>query len=178
MPHLVKKHLSFLNLGIERINEMKESHIKAHRFLKLVCEKISAMVKDERWTVAAGRSLIYGTMKGNKEFVVEMIKSNPHLVREFQAEYKNIFQLSVQHRNSKIFNLIYGMDDRKKMMLSEKDIQSNTVLHVAGALSPSDELSKVSGAALKMQREIQWYKVHMFFFFINVCFIIVWKTKF
>ncbi|KAL1207480.1 Ankyrin repeat-containing protein ITN1 [Cardamine amara subsp. amara] len=137
---------------------MKESHIKAHRFLKLVCETISGMVKDERWTVAAGRSLIYGTMKGNKEFVVEMIKSNPHLIREFQAEYKNIFQLAVQHRNSKIFNLIYGMDDRKKMMLSEKDIQSNTVLHVAGALSPSYELSKVSGAALKMQREIQWYK--------------------
>ncbi|KAF2607117.1 hypothetical protein F2Q68_00043606 [Brassica cretica] len=35
---------------------------------------------------------------------------------------------------------------------------NNTVLHVAGALSPSDELTKVSGAALKMQREIQWYK--------------------
>lgn len=105
-------------------------------------------------------------MKGNKEFVVEMLKYNPHLIQEFQAhENKNIFLLSVQHRNSKIFNLICGMDDRKKIMPSEKNIESNTILHVAGALFPSDELSKVSGAALKMQREIQWYKV--FFCFLS-----------
>ncbi|VVA99587.1 unnamed protein product [Arabis nemorensis] len=144
--------------GIKRINEMKESHIKAHSFLKLVCDYISPKIKDARWVVAAGRSLIYATMKGNREFVVEIIKSNPHLLRDFQADYKNIFQLAVQGRNSKIFNLIYGMGDRKKILLSEQDNVNNSVLHVAGALSSSDELSKVSGAALKMQREIQWYK--------------------
>lgn len=138
---------------------MKETHIKANSFLKLVCEYLSPKVKDGRWMVAAGMSLIYATTKGNREFVVEMIKSNPHLLRDFQADYKNIFQLSVQKRNSKIFSLIYGMGDRKIILLSEQDNVNNTVLHVAGALSPSDELSKVSGAALKMQREIQWYKV-------------------
>ncbi|CAF1861797.1 BnaC04g37250D [Brassica napus] len=143
---------------INRIYEMKETHIKANSFLKLVCEYLSPKVKDGRWMVAAGMSLIYATTKGNREFVVEMIKSNPHLLRDFQADYKNIFQLSVQKRNSKIFSLIYGMGDRKIILLSEQDNVNNTVLHVAGALSPSDELSKVSGAALKMQREIQWYK--------------------
>lgn len=36
---------------------------------------------------------------------------------------------------------------------------SNNILRLAGNLAPKDQLNRVSGAALQMQRELQWFKV-------------------
>jgi hypothetical protein len=33
------------------------------------------------------------------------------------------------------------------------------LLHLAAKLSPPSQLARISGAALQMQRELQWYKV-------------------
>nr|TKR66365.1 uncharacterized protein D5086_0000310550 [Populus alba] len=38
------------------------------------------------------------------------------------------------------------------------DSSGNTMLHLAAKLSPPSQLSRISGAALQMQRELQWYK--------------------
>lgn len=35
---------------------------------------------------------------------------------------------------------------------------SNNILRLAGNLAPKDQLNRVSGAALQMQRELQWFK--------------------
>ncbi|KAI4297668.1 hypothetical protein L6164_037550 [Bauhinia variegata] len=39
-----------------------------------------------------------------------------------------------------------------------EDRCKNNVLHMAAKLEPSTQLTRISGAALKMQRELQWFK--------------------
>ncbi|KAI3840207.1 hypothetical protein MKW92_001163 [Papaver armeniacum] len=38
------------------------------------------------------------------------------------------------------------------------DERGNTILHYAADIAPSHQLNSVSGAALQMQREAQWFK--------------------
>ncbi|CAA2990513.1 Ankyrin repeat-containing protein At3g12360 [Olea europaea subsp. europaea] len=43
------------------------------------------------------------------------------------------------------------------MLYTEKN-SNNNILHLAAKLAPSSRLNSVSGAALQMQRELQWFK--------------------
>lgn len=49
--------------------------------------------------------------------------------------------------------------DAIKHVIIEFVIFHNNILHFAGKLSPASQLDCVSGAALQMQRELQWFKV-------------------
>lgn len=48
---------------------------------------------------------------------------------------------------------------RTKNLPTELDREGNTILHVAAILESSTALQNVPGAALQMQRELQWFKV-------------------
>ncbi|CAH8257158.1 unnamed protein product [Arabidopsis lyrata] len=145
--------------GIEWIYEQKENHCYAQSFLQAMFREVSIMDKDDGWTNAVHEAIIRAVSHGNKEFIVGMIKSNSELLMTNYGESRrNIFQLAVEFRKEKIFDLIYGLDDRKNMLISWYDHKCNWILHIAGEISPLDELSKVAGPALQMQRELQWFK--------------------
>uniref|UniRef100_A0A2C9V0U1 PGG domain-containing protein n=2 Tax=Manihot esculenta TaxID=3983 RepID=A0A2C9V0U1_MANES len=74
-------------------------------------------------------------------------------IQEFAGQ--NIFLLAVKHRQEKIFNLLYQMGTHNIFAASLADDLGNNMLHLAGKLEPS---IKISGAALQMQRELQWFK--------------------
>lgn len=93
---------------------------------------------------------------GIQEFVTEMIKSYPVTVWLENMAGQNIFLLAVKHRQEKIFNLLYQMGTHNIFAASFSDDLGNNMLHLAGKLEPS---IKISGAALQMQRELQWFKV-------------------
>ncbi|KAI8555602.1 hypothetical protein RHMOL_Rhmol05G0185600 [Rhododendron molle] len=50
------------------------------------------------------------------------------------------------------------MSEHKQTILGLKD-SSNNILHLAGRLAPRNKPTQVSGAALQMQCELQWFKV-------------------
>ncbi|CAE5963103.1 unnamed protein product [Arabidopsis arenosa] len=159
LPTDPKTSLSNPHLRIEGIYEQKENHCYAQSFLQGMFREVSIMDKDDSWTNAVHEAIIRAVSHGNKLFIVEMIKSNPELLMTNYGESKrNIFQLAVEFRKEKIFDLIYGLDDRKNMLISWYDHKCNWILHIAGEISPLDELSKVAGPALQMQRELQWFK--------------------
>ncbi|KFK33643.1 hypothetical protein AALP_AA5G040400 [Arabis alpina] len=124
-----------------------------------MCQALPVMVKDEGWKETVHKALLEAVENGNNEFFIEIIKHNPQLLWISEATSgRNLFQLAVGFRRETIFNLIYGLDDRKVSMLRSYDQEHNNILHIAAYLSPSDHLSKVAGAALKMQRETQWFE--------------------
>ncbi|KAF2322002.1 hypothetical protein GH714_005456 [Hevea brasiliensis] len=92
---------------------------------------------------------------GIQEFVTEVIKSYPGTVWLRNMNGQNIFHLAVKHRQEKIFNLLYQMGTHNLFATSLVDDFGNNMLHLAGKLEPSN---KISGAALQMQRELQWFK--------------------
>ncbi|XP_059435170.1 uncharacterized protein LOC132168108 isoform X1 [Corylus avellana] len=70
---------------------------------------------------------------------------------------RNIFFYAILHRQPKIFSLIYGIDS-KNSITNAVDKSSCTILHMAGMLETSKKRDRITGEALKMQSELQWFK--------------------
>lgn len=125
-----------------------------------MCKALQVMVKDRTWKETAYEALLEEVENGNEEFFTEIIKHNPRLLWILEANSsRNLFHLAVKFRKEKIFNLICGLDDRKVKLLRSCDQNNNNILHIAAYLSPRpDHLSKISGSALKQQRDGQWFR--------------------
>ncbi|KAG7549501.1 PGG domain [Arabidopsis thaliana x Arabidopsis arenosa] len=112
-----------------------------------------------KWKETVYEALLEAVESGNREFFIEIIKCDSQLLWISKpTSGRNLFQLAVEFKKEKIFNLIHGLDDRKVTLLRSYDNENNNILHIAAHLSSPQQLSKISGAALKMQREIQWFK--------------------
>uniref|UniRef100_A0A6N2M0L2 PGG domain-containing protein n=1 Tax=Salix viminalis TaxID=40686 RepID=A0A6N2M0L2_SALVM len=66
--------------------------------------------------------------------------------------------MSIANRQEKVFNLRHGLEAYIESIVPHVDSSQNTMLHLAAKLSPPSQLARISGAALQMQRELQWYK--------------------
>ncbi|EOX92462.1 Ankyrin repeat family protein, putative [Theobroma cacao] len=73
-------------------------------------------------------------------------------------ELLNLCLPRAAERQEKIFSHIYRTGAKKNYMATHWDKDSNNMLHQAAFLAPSSQLDRVSGAALQMQRELQWFK--------------------
>ncbi|KAG5549050.1 hypothetical protein RHGRI_014426 [Rhododendron griersonianum] len=72
---------------------------------------------------------------------------------------RNLFEQAVIERHENVFNLlVHQMSEHKQTILGLKDSSNNNILHLAGRLAPQNKPTQVSGAALQMQRELQWFK--------------------
>ncbi|CAA0400669.1 unnamed protein product [Arabidopsis thaliana] len=148
-------------LGIKQTYDLKKRHSQAQKLLKQMCTSLrDIMAKNEiRWKETVYEALLEAAKSGNRDFFIEIIKCNSQLLWILNpTSGRNLFQLAVEFKKEKIFNLIHGLDDRKVTLLRSYDKGNNNILHIAGRLSTPDQLSKISGAALKMQRESQWFK--------------------
>ncbi|CAI9773342.1 unnamed protein product [Fraxinus pennsylvanica] len=94
----------------------------------------------------------------NVEFLTLLTDSYPDLFWEVNKEYHSIFHVALINRQEKVFNLIYQIGAVRNLITLYKDQEGNNILHLAGKLAPPSRLKIVSGAALQMQRELQWFK--------------------
>ncbi|XP_017972225.1 PREDICTED: ankyrin repeat-containing protein At3g12360 [Theobroma cacao] len=97
---------------------------------------------------------------GITEFIVEIVKSNIDLLMTLDSDLRSIFHIAIAHRQENVFGLIYGLDTAKYNFIPFCDKNDSNMLHLAGELSPESQvkLQQISGAALQMQRELQWFK--------------------
>lgn len=145
--------------GIDEVYRMKVMHQQAKKLLLGISEETVAMGLKER-SETVDEALLFAVRFGNVDFLVEMIKNNSELLWSTRTSSSStLFLLAVEFRQEKVFSLLYGLDDRKYLLLADKDSDGNGVLHLAGFPSPPSKLSTVVGATLQMQRELQWFKV-------------------
>lgn len=99
---------------------------------------------------------------GNYKFITEIFKLCPDL--EWNQDHKKhtIFHIAVKHRQENVYNLLHEIGPAK---LGTIDHLGENILHLAARLPGQGRLNIVSGAALQMQRELLWFKVH------NLCFL-------
>nr|XP_043638514.1 ankyrin repeat-containing protein At2g01680-like [Erigeron canadensis] len=95
---------------------------------------------------------------GIVEFVEELLNYNPEFIWRKDKKGRTIFSHAIIFRQEKIFSLFYRLGTKKSLVASRHDVFHNNFLHLAAKLSPPAQLERVSGAALQMQRELQWYK--------------------
>ncbi|KAI8032949.1 Ankyrin repeat-containing protein ITN1 [Camellia lanceoleosa] len=152
--------------AIKHIREMyrkKNKHIKHHEALELVkclC-KVIAKLDFSTATWIFTPALAQATSSGIHEIVEEILRSFPAAISFKNENNQSIFQSAIVWRRENVFNLIYQLKECSHKFLSEPDRFGNNALHLAGCLGPQQHLSvrvSAAGAALQMQRELQWFK--------------------
>ncbi|KAI3980200.1 hypothetical protein MKX01_033341 [Papaver californicum] len=97
---------------------------------------------------------------GFTEFIVATLEKLNYLIWQEMGGL-TMAQMAVQERNDTILNYLCEIADImgwKIGLYSIEDKSYNTLLHYAAKLAPLAKLNLVSGAALQMQRELQWFK--------------------
>ncbi|KAF2309995.1 hypothetical protein GH714_006101 [Hevea brasiliensis] len=87
---------------------------------------------------------------GNRGDLVLKVDDNQH----------TIFHKAILNRHEKIFMLIFELGMMKTLIEICEDKDGNNMLHLAGKM-PQEEsrVNVVPGAALQLQRELQWFEV-------------------
>ena len=151
---------------------MKLTHFLSNELLSRMTEQLSISNLQLRATGRVNGAILRATKEGIFEFVFEMVKADPQLVFSQDAVTCNIFSTAVQNRRAKIFGLIYGSNMKIALASASDSTNCNTLLHIAGMSAPSTSLDHIAGAALQMQRELQWFKV--IFLTFNFLVFIYW----
>ena len=150
------------NSGIKNIYAKKLRHAQATELLQCICNEIQKVNVEGTLGLRLHHTVTQAVKQGNVDFATEMIKST-QLVQKTDINDRNIFFIAILNRQEKIFSLLHGLNNVKKMkMTSNVDRFGNNMLHLAAMLAPANQLDGISGAALQMQRELQWFKVSIF----------------
>ncbi|CAB4274427.1 unnamed protein product [Prunus armeniaca] len=145
-------------LGIHDLHEMRFHHDRILQILPLVCDVAKCTNLDSKQTDFVKKAILRAVEGGQVEFIKEMCKANPRFTLVTLDERgRSMFDYAVECRQEKVFNLIYGFSEYdRNAIVGTADVSHNTILHAAGSLSA--HLNHIQGAALQMQRELQWFK--------------------
>ncbi|CAI0447090.1 unnamed protein product, partial [Linum tenue] len=143
--------------GTRHIYDLKRVHVCSLELLDRICRHISWLDFGKLEGAGLYEAFHNAIKNGIVEFVKRAVKARSSLLYKYDKNGRNMFMSAVEFRQEKIFNLMYPLPDRAAIV-SMVDKDKNTLLHMAGMLSPSAKLSHISGAALQMQRELQWFQ--------------------
>ena len=148
-----------INQGIEHLYEMKLAHFLSRQLLSLMKDQILISNTQQRMTGGVYGAIFRAIKEGIFEFVFEIVKADPQNLWTHDEKSTSIFSVAVQYRHAKIFSLIYGLDIKSSLTSCADSFYDNNLLHMAGMSAPSTSINDIPGAALQMQRELQWFKV-------------------
>ncbi|KAL9678931.1 hypothetical protein QQ045_016783 [Rhodiola kirilowii] len=147
--------LSFVPL-INRIGEAKLTHKQTDQLMKAICTTIM----DTRdyttvWEVL-GPATYAAAIHGIHELIEECLKCYPGLIW-YKSEGSYLIFNAIKYRQVKVYNLVYQMTGHVAFAASSVTDGENA-LHKVARIAFPHRVGTVTGAALQMQRELQWFK--------------------
>ncbi|KAH6779149.1 hypothetical protein C2S52_010386 [Perilla frutescens var. hirtella] len=143
---------------VKWIHEQKVKHEQALKLLTCLCSHIESLNEIEAESIYAD-AMLKAAELGIPEVIEAIVDTCPNAVYSMEVNTKRFFlHMAVENRCEKVFNLVYQMSDHKHQFSNIKDLSGNTLSHLAAKLAPPHKLNLVSGAALQMQRELQWFR--------------------
>ncbi|KAI3740571.1 hypothetical protein L2E82_31039 [Cichorium intybus] len=148
---------------IQQLKEDKVKHIKVLSLLKCICEEVSKINKFSEIREHYLEAITMAVEHDNPEAVEEIIRFFPQAISTKDNDYP-LIQLAIINRCERVYNFfVHKVTTDKHSHKVRVDEYGNNLLHLAGHLAPIHKLNLVSGAALQMQRELQWFEVNKLF---------------
>lgn len=144
--------------GIEKIHEQKCTHYEVLAILKHLQHGIAKFNNSQLNKASVYNAMLQAAEHGIVEFINAMSEANQDLFWAMDSRKRGIFSHAVLHRKRRVFQLVHSLNGRKDIIRYRTDVFGNNLLHLAAHLGPSSDLNRRPGAALQMQREIQWFK--------------------
>ncbi|CAJ2647135.1 unnamed protein product [Trifolium pratense] len=144
--------------GISEIYEQKCTHYQVIGILSYFSRSIGKLNGQQLKDAYAYEAMLYAAEHGIIEFINAMREAKPALLSAVNSCNRGIFSYAIQYRKQNVFQLIHCLNGRKEMFRYSIDTFGNNMLHLAAHLGPPSDRHSRSGAAMQMQREIQWFK--------------------
>uniref|UniRef100_A0A7N0T925 PGG domain-containing protein n=1 Tax=Kalanchoe fedtschenkoi TaxID=63787 RepID=A0A7N0T925_KALFE len=153
---LVWKAVQYLVPVIKHIHETKLMHIQTSLLTKALVETVLSV--DDHGVVwdVLGTAMSAAAKHGIHELIEECLGRYPGLIW-YKIEGIYLFLAAITYRQVKVYNLVYQMTGHV-VFAATNTIGKDNALHLAGRKVSPHRLSTVTGAALQMQRELQWFK--------------------
>ncbi|KAJ0017829.1 hypothetical protein Pint_12053 [Pistacia integerrima] len=127
--------------------------------VRVLCEKITRNLDHKGASTLLKQPFLSAAELGICEIVEEIIKAFPDAIWFSNEMNCNAFQLAITNRHKKIFDLVFQTSTAdRNLLLMSIDTCGNNILHLVGKLAPQSQLNLIPGAAMQMQRELQWFK--------------------
>ncbi|KAJ0805681.1 putative ankyrin repeat-containing domain, PGG domain, ankyrin repeat-containing domain superfamily [Helianthus annuus] len=143
---------------IKRIASKRKEWDEATTLLKLVCDEIDKSKHSGTHHHHYTQPILEAACQNAYAVVDEILYRSPEAIQSEDKSGHDIILLAIRNRSEKIYNLIYDIGERKNLYRMYKDSSGNNILHLAGKLAPSNVLNRRTGAALQLQRELQWHE--------------------
>ncbi|KAK2653784.1 hypothetical protein Ddye_013640 [Dipteronia dyeriana] len=147
--------------SVQKVRDTKLKHECAVKLINHVCTQLSKeSFKDILHFLQCPNYVLGIAIKGGIEEILRtLLQHFPDLIYYDAMPERNIFQTAIEYRQEKIVKIIKEISPTILLMAGKlAPKESNTTLLMAGKLAPAFKLFSVSGAALQMQRELQWFK--------------------
>ncbi|CAL2274546.1 unnamed protein product [Prunus armeniaca] len=147
-----------------RFRKLQDAKLRHHFAVELVqqiCKQISKKNVSERLDYLLKLEILNtATVNGTTEILRILLNFFPDLIWvRFSNNRFLVLTYAIEHRHENLFRMVCDKTARNKLMASAVLEPRETILHLAAKLPPLSQLSSISGAALQMQRELQWFKV-------------------
>ncbi|KAF5820160.1 putative Actin family, ankyrin repeat-containing domain-containing protein [Helianthus annuus] len=150
--------LGYMAPSIKKIHDTKVnnnlSRLLVDRICKIVIEKVDHNIA---WKIL-GSAITTAVEYGTHELIEECIITYPGIIW-YDVGGFYLFLAAIKQRQERVYNLVYQMSGHKVFASTQVDGEENeNALHIAAKLAPPHRLNVVTGAALQMQRELQWFQ--------------------
>ncbi|KAL8505211.1 hypothetical protein ACS0TY_016433 [Phlomoides rotata] len=134
---------------------------QALELVKCLCKNIQDRLCDDSEAKRIySDAMIEAIDAGTSEAIHIILKTFPEtVITTLRDREAYTFGLGVEKRCEIVFHLIFQTSClNRRRYLENSDFEKNNILHRTALLAPQHKLNLVAGAALQMQREMQWYK--------------------
>ncbi|KAI7739195.1 hypothetical protein M8C21_016170 [Ambrosia artemisiifolia] len=143
---------------IKQIENKKNEWDKAKKVLQLVCDEIDKLDHYSTHHPYYTRPILEAARQNAYKVVDEILYRSPKAIQSTDESGHDIILLAILHRSEKIYNIIYDIGEHMNHYRTIVDSSNNNILHLVGRLAPLNVLSQRTGAALQLQRELQWFE--------------------
>ncbi|XP_031262221.1 uncharacterized protein LOC116120404 [Pistacia vera] len=145
--------------GIKSISETKLMHMQTLKIVRTMCHE-GVIWSNKEAKKSLWEPMLTAATLGIYELVYEIMKAYFYSFTFLADNQDDVFRLAILHRHENVFSLV----NKRNVLLSwhpdmkqvaNMSVKTKNILHLAGKFKPS---SQIPGAALQMQRELQWFK--------------------
>nr|GEU74122.1 hypothetical protein [Tanacetum cinerariifolium] len=141
---------------IKNIEKKKKEYKEAKELLHLIRDKMAIENKYQSYNSNHERPIFEAVRQGAHEVVEVILPSSEAALNYINEEGHNVIQFAITNRSEKVYNYLYPRIEGRFSYIRMTDSSTNNLLHLAGRLAPPFVLSRTRGAALQLQRELQW----------------------
>ncbi|EXB44303.1 hypothetical protein L484_012223 [Morus notabilis] len=151
--------LTPIRSDVKHIHKTKLAHVQYLELLSIMYKAIETTSDENQINKARVHDAIKEAVSnGNVEFIKKISRANPELVWTSDLA-RDVFVLAIELRQAEVLSLMHGLPNKQVIAISYFPGTENTMLHKAASIPSSKILNLIpGGAALQMQRELQWFK--------------------